>query len=510
MKIFTTKEIREIDRYTIEHEGVSSIELIEQVARGVVCEIVSRWRPNKRIAIFAGPGNNGADALAVARMLIEEGYRPEIFLFNIGGNRLSADCIIMRNRLLEMNYGDFTEVRGNFTFPDLNRSHVVVDGLFGSGLREPLSGGFMSLVRYINESEATVVSIDVPSGMFSDWNQGSINRNVVHATLTLAVQFPRLAFFIADNADLIGEWKVLDIDLSDEKIRNTPSDYYLVEQSDVCRVLRQRRDFSSKADYGSVMLVAGSYGMMGAAVLSAKGALRGGAGKVTVHSARSGYNVLQTAVPEAMFDADKSDLVISNMLFTRQYTSVAIGPGIGTNEVTVKALEAFLKATENPVVLDADALNCIALQPTLLNHIPILSVITPHAAEFDRLFGAQPSAEARLIKALEMAHHYNIIIVLKGYYTAVVRPDGRIYFNSSGNPAMATAGSGDVLTGVIAAFIAQGYKPEISALLGVYVHGLAGDMAAEEHGQYGVTAGDIAQNIGKAIAETMKVRNLKS
>lgn len=504
MKIFTTEEIREIDRYTIEEEGVASTELIEQVAQGVVCEIATRWRPNKRMAIFAGPGNNGADALAAAWLLIEEGYRPEVFLFNIGGNRLSADCIVMRNRLLEMNYPDFVEVRGNFTFPDLNRSHLVIDGLFGSGLREPLAGGFMMLVRYINESEATVVSIDVPSGMFSDWNHGSINRNIVHANLTLAVGFPRLAFFIGDNADIVGEWKTLDIDLSAEKIRTTPSDYYLVEKADVRRVLRPRRSFTSKADYGSAMIIAGSYGMMGAAVLAAKGALRAGAGKVSVHSARCGYHVLQTAVPEALFEADKHDIVVTNMLLHRQYSSIAIGPGIGTNEATVKALEAFLKATDKPVVLDADALNCIALQPTLLNHIPILSVITPHAAEFDRLFGAQPSAEARLVKALEMSNYYNIIIVLKGYYTAVVRPDGRIYFNSSGNPAMATGGSGDVLTGVIAAFIAQGYKPEISALLAVYVHGVAGDMAAEEHGQYGVTSGDIAQYIGKAIAETMK------
>ncbi|MBR5899133.1 MAG: NAD(P)H-hydrate dehydratase [Muribaculaceae bacterium] len=504
MKIFTTENIREIDRYTIEKEGVSSLELIEQVARGVACEIMSRWRPNKRIAIFAGSGNNGADALATARMLIEEGYRPEVFLFNIGGNRLSGDCIIMRNRLLEMNYSQFVEVRGSFSFPDLNRSHVVIDGLFGSGLREPLTGGFMSLVRYINESGATVVSIDVPSGMFCDWNRGSINRNIIHAHLTLAVQFPRLAFFIGDNADLVGEWKLLDIDLSEEKVRNTPSDYYLVEKEDVRRVLRPRRDFTSKADYGSAMIIAGSYGMMGAAVLAARGALRGGAGKVSVHSARYGYTVMQASVPEALFDADNHETIVTNMLMRRSYSSIAIGPGIGTNENTVKALGAFLASSKQPVVLDADALNCIALQPTLLNHIPSLSVITPHEAEFDRLFGIQPNAESRLIKALEMSKHYNIIIVLKGYYTAVVRPDGRVYFNSSGNPAMATAGSGDVLTGVIAAFIAQGYNPEISALLAVYVHGVAGDIAAEEHGQYGVTAGDIADNIGKAIAKTMK------
>ena len=212
MKIFRNDQIRAIDRYTIENEGVSALELIERVAEAATCEIISRWRPNKRIASFAGPGNNGADALAIARMLIEQGYRPEIFLFNIGGNRLNADCLACRDRLLEYGDIDYTEVKGNFTLPDLSRNYLVIDGLFGSGLREPLSGGFMALVRYINESGAMVVSIDVPSGMFSDWNNGVINRNIIHADLTLAIQFPRLAFFISDNADLVGEWKVLDLE----------------------------------------------------------------------------------------------------------------------------------------------------------------------------------------------------------------------------------------------------------------------------------------------------------
>ena len=405
---------------------------------------------------------------------------------------------------MELGDIDYTEVKGNFTLPDLSRNHLVIDGLFGSGLREPLSGGFMALVRYINESNATVVSIDVPSGMFSDWNRGAINRNIIHANLTLAVQFPRLPFFLSDNADLVGEWKVLDIELSAEKIRETPTDYYMVEKNDVRRVIQPRKDFSSKADYGSAMIIAGSYGMMGAAVLAAKGALRAGAGKVSVHSARCGYNILQSAVPEALYEADKHDIAVTNMLLQHHYTSIAIGPGIGTNEVTINALEAYLKATSDPVILDADALNCIALRPTLLNHIPILSIITPHAGEFDRLFGAQPDAETRLTKAIEMSRYYNIIIVLKGHHTAIVRPDGKIYFNSSGNPAMATGGSGDVLTGTIAAFMAQGYKPEISALLGTYIHGVAGDIAAEEHGQYGVTAGDIANNIGRAIKYIME------
>lgn len=503
MKIFTTNQIREIDAATIEKDGITSLQLVERVAENVTCEIISRWRPNKRIAIFAGSGNNGADALAVARMLIEQGYHPEIFLFNIGGNRLSHDCSVCKERLLALGEIDFTEVTGIFTLPHLSKEYVVIDGLFGSGLREPLSGCFMMLVRYINESEATVVSIDVPSGLFGDWNPQLIARNVVHADLTMAVQFPRLSFFMPDNAELVGQWKLIDIELSPEEIRRRPAPFYLVEKSDVKRMLQPRGIFTSKADYGSALMVAGSFGMMGAAIMAARGALRSGLGKLTVHSPRCGFIPMQSQVPEAMFQADRHEIATSEILLRHEYSAIGIGPGIGTNDATVNALETFLKAYDKPVVLDADALNCIAKRQTLLHNVPVLSVITPHAGEFDRLFGAQPNSEARLCKAIEMARFYNVIIVLKGHYTAIIRPDGKIYFNSSGNPAMATPGSGDVLTGIITSFLAQGYMPHIAALLGVYVHGVAGDIAAGTEGEYGVTAGDIAANVGRAIKSIM-------
>lgn len=217
MKIFTTNQIREIDAATIAKSGVTSLQLIDRVAESITCEIISRWRTNKRIAIFAGSGNNGADALAVGRMLVDQGYRPEIFLFNIGGNRLSHDCAVCKQRLLELGDIDFTEVTGIFSLPHLSDQYLVIDGLFGSGLREPLSGCFVMLVRYINESGATVLSIDVPSGLFGDWNPNAVNRNIIHADITMSVQFPRLSFFLADNAELVGEWKVIDIDLVPER-----------------------------------------------------------------------------------------------------------------------------------------------------------------------------------------------------------------------------------------------------------------------------------------------------
>lgn len=504
MKIFTNEDIRAIDRRTIDSENVTSHDLIQRVAAGVTAEIVARWNPSKRVTIFAGPGNNGADALAVARLLVENGFSPTVYLFNIGGNRLSPDCRDCRDELLAAAPNvNFTEVTGHFTTPELNSLYLVVDGLFGSGLREPLSGGFKSLVQYINDSKAAVVSIDVPSGMFSDWNAQSINRNIIHASLTLAIQFPRLAFFLSDNAELIGEWKVLEIGLSAEAIRLTPTDFHLVEGKEVKKLLKKRKPFASKADFGNSLLIAGSYGMVGAAVLAAKGAMRSGTGKITLHSPQCAFEIAQSSVPEVMFDADAHKLIVSDIHPQHDYSAIGVGPGLGTNELTIDALDRFFKVYDKPLVVDADALNCIALRPSMLNHLPVLSVLTPHAGEFDRLFDIQSSAEARLRKAMEVSHYQNLLILLKGRYTALVRPDGKVYFNSTGTPAMATAGSGDVLTGIITSFISQGYRPEVSALIGAYVHGLAGEMAAEEQGEYGVTAGDIAANVGKAIKHIM-------
>ena len=277
MKLFTNEQIRTIERHTIETEGIPPGEIIERVAEGVADEIAARWRPSEPTIVFAGPGNNGADALATARLLYDHGFHPAVYLFNIGGDKLSGECAGARDRLLDAVPDiDFHEVTNRFTPPEITSSHLVVDGLFGAGLREELRGGFQSLVNYINDEHPTVVSIDLPSGMFGDWNPRIINRNTVHATLTLAIQFPRLCFFIPDNAELIGEWKVLDVGLSQQAISSLPAEFCLVEKRDIHRRLRHRKEFASKNDFGSAILYAGSYGMMGAAVLAARGAMRGG------------------------------------------------------------------------------------------------------------------------------------------------------------------------------------------------------------------------------------------
>lgn len=499
MNIFSPRQIHEIDNATCHAQGINSLELMERAASAVSCELMSRFMPSQRFVVVAGPGNNGGDALAVARQLIEHGYRKvEIFLFNVT-EKLSHDCDEMRKLLITMEGIDFTEVTKEFSPPYLSEKDVVIDGLFGVGLSHALSGGFQSLASLINESGAFVVSIDIPSGLFSDWNNGASHRAMVHANLTLTFQFPKLAFLFEDNAGIVGEWRILDIDLDAKKIKETPTDYKFVEGYMVRTFLKKRNPFTAKRDYGSVLLMAGSKGMMGAAVMAARAALKSGAGLVTVHSAGSGYPILQTAVPEAMFEPDRNENIITDMNPHHTHQVMAVGPGIGSQNPTIDALEQLLKNANAPLLLDADALNCISKRPALLSMLPPYTVITPHAGEFDRLFGEQPGSEERLRKAIEMAKYYNIIIVLKGHYTACIRPAGKVFFNSTGNPGMATAGSGDVLTGVIAAFMAQGMRPEIAASVGVYVHGLAGDIAAEELGEFGVTASDISANVGRAI-----------
>lgn len=503
MKIIDSQAIHAVDTATCESQKISSIDLMERAASMVTAEIVAKFLPSQRIIVVAGPGNNGGDALAVARMLIEQGYKHvEIILFNVTG-KLSHDCDAERKELIKIDGILFTEVTREFKPPVIGRDDVVIDGLFGSGLNQPLQRGFVAVARYINESGAFVISIDLPSGLFGDWNAGVNLRSVVHANLTLAFQLPRLSFFFSENHQALGEWKLLDIDLDQTKIKETQTDFYLMDPHNIAPLLKAREPFTAKRDYGSTLLFAGSTGMMGAAVMCSRAIMKSGAGLCTVHSAHSGIPIVQTAVPEAMFEPDRSEHYISDMRIHHNHQAVAVGPGIGTQDATVAAFQDLLQHVSAPIVIDADALNCIAKRPSLLSMLPTKAIITPHAGEFDRLFGEHDSSEQRLRTAIEMSRQYNIIIVLKGHYTAVVRPTGRVYFNQTGNPGMATAGAGDVLTGIIAAFLSQGYAPEYAASLGVYIHGMAGDMAAEEYGEFGLTASNIADYSGRAIKKIL-------
>jgi len=480
------------------------LDMMERAASAVTYEIMKRWRSTKRIVVFAGPGDNGGDALAVSRMLFEQGYSPEVYLLNVKSSHLSNCCSANRDRLYQLEGIKYTEVTETFNVPELTENDVVIDGLFGAGLRRPLQGGYTSLVQFINDSGAYIVSIDMPSGLFGELNQSVDRRNIIKADLTLAYQFKRLSFFFSENAQFIGECKVLDLELNPSAYDAISTDYYTIDGSDASALIHERNPFGNKYDNGTVLLVAGSYGMMGAAILAARGAMRSGAGLVTVHAPSMGYLPLQTSLPEVIFQPDKNEYVVSNIEKNNAFSVVALGPGLTTSDETMDAIDTFLKNRKYPCLLDADALNCIAKRPMLIRCIPKGSVITPHAREFDRLFGVHNSDEERLLKALNISRLHDITIVLKGHYTMSVFPSGKVFVNSSGNSGMATAGSGDVLTGVIASLIAQGYQPEIGVVLGVYLHGLAGDIAAQEQSEYGVMASDIADNLGRAIKQTQR------
>lgn len=505
MKIFTASDLHKIDQSTVEQESISSLDLMERAASAIVYQIISRYPRNKHICIFAGPGNNGGDALAVARLLLVEGYNPKTYLFN--ASRLSEECQANYERLKEEFPNAFVdEVIKTFNPPHLSSETLVIDGLFGVGLNKPLAGGFTSLVEYINESESYVISIDVPSGLMCDWVQKNESRHIIKAHITYTFQYPKLAFFFRENAPYVGKWQILDIGLKPDAITDAGSRFYCVESSDVANLLRPRDRFADKFSFGHGLIVGGRYGMVGATVMAAQAALRSGIGLATVHAPRCANIIVQTAVPEALFDPDADDLVCNEISITSRYTALGIGTGMGHGTKQTSFLRnLILDNIKLPTVLDADALHILARHKDLLDLLPTDTILTPHVGEFERLFECVIDTDAhRLQQAIAMANLYNIIIVLKGAHTAVVSPKGEVYINTTGNNGMATAGSGDVLTGIITSFLAQGYEPLKAAVLAVYLHGLAGDIAANENSEEAMTAQDIIANLGKAFK---KLRN---
>lgn len=500
MKILTGAQIRELDKYTIEHEPVKSVDLMERAAEAIFWALVKLCSGKARVVVFAGPGNNGGDALAVARKMAEKGYSVEAYLFNIG-NKLSADCATNRQRLQQVKQlKAFVEVTDEFDPPELTRNTFVIDGLFGSGLNKPLAGGFASLVKYINQSEAKVASIDIPSGLMTEDNSYNARQNIIQADYTLTLQHRKLAFLFAENQQFIGKLKVLDIQLSAEGEAKIDTPYTIVEDKDIRPLIRRRGDFWHKGNAGSALLVAGSYGMAGAAILAARACLRAGAGKVTVHTPRLNNSIMQVAVPEAIVSNDIDDHAFTEAVAADDFDAMGIGPGLGTKEDTATALISQIRRTQSPIVIDADALNILATHRAWQQQLPPGTILTPHPREFERLTGVHfNNSYESLAHAMEMAQNLNIYIILKGHHSALCMPDGRVAFNSTGNAGMATAGSGDVLTGIITGLLARGYTPREACLIGMYLHGEAGDIAAKALGMESLTASDITDCLPKAF-----------
>jgi ADP-dependent NAD(P)H-hydrate dehydratase / NAD(P)H-hydrate epimerase len=502
MKIFATSLIHQLDQYTIEHEPVASIDLMERAADALYWEFISNFPYLQPVCIFAGQGNNGGDSLALARLLLNTGYSVSVVL--IHPSDLSPDCETNLKRLLEVFPNALTELKDKFAAPEITNETIIIDGLFGSGLSRPLSGIFAEAVKWINQSGCKVVAIDIPSGLQGEENQLNDKSNIVKATLTLSLQFPKLAFFFPENAAYVGNWEVIEIGIHPRAIEQTSSDLFYLEETDIAALLKKRYKFSHKGTFGHALIVAGSKGMAGASVLSSKAALRSGAGLVTVHGPECNRIIVQTAIPEAIFQSDFNSEFISNVDSIESFNAIAIGPGISTHATTVEMLGQFIKKLNKPCVFDADALNIIGQHQELLELIPENSLLTPHPKEFERLFGACNSSYERMKKAQKAAHELSVIIVLKGANTLISTPEGKLYFNSTGNSGMATAGSGDVLTGILVSLLAQGYLPEEAAKVGIFLHGRAGDLALENESKESLIAGDIIEQLGKAYESIRK------
>lgn len=498
MKLFRSGEIKQIDEHTIKEEPVDPIDLMERAAGQLVRWYLPRFDRTRRIFFIIGPGNNGGDGLALARLLESNRYDCHVHYVSFT-DKTSDDWKKNLSRLesearITVNY-----LKSPDQFPVIIKDDIIIDALFGSGLTRPGEGLAADIIRLINQSDATVISIDIPSGMFGEDNTTNNYECVVSAEYTLSFQFPKIAFMFSENAPFLGEWFILPIGLSANAIRNINSPFVFSEKPEVASLLKKRQKFDHKGVYGHGLLISGSFGKMGAAILGATAALRTGIGLVTCHIPGCGVVIVQSSIKEAMVDIDKNEKYFSEIGNTDSYSAIGIGPGIGTQPESQKAFLQLLKSCKKPLLIDADGLNMLSLNKDWYSLIPEDTILTPHPKEFERLAGKSDNSYLRLMKQKEFSEKYKCIIVLKGAYTSITTPGGGVIFNSTGNPGMATAGSGDALTGIILSLLSQSYSPENAAILGVYLHGLAGDLAVEDLSYESIIASDIINCIGRAF-----------
>ncbi|SHK03896.1 bifunctional ADP-dependent NAD(P)H-hydrate dehydratase/NAD(P)H-hydrate epimerase [Hymenobacter psychrotolerans] len=500
MKILPARQTRALDQATLQAQRISSDALMERAATACTTWLLDELQPafTTPLHILCGPGNNGGDGLAIARQLHAAGYSPQIWL--LPSDRYSSDFLLNRQRLPPQ--VPCTELSAD-SLPALPAGAVVLDALFGTGLSRPLQGLAARVVQHLSQSGAVVVAIDVPSGLFADAPQPA-DSAVVRARYTLSFELPKLAFLLPQNAAFVGEWTVLPIGLDANFIHNEPVDNYFVDAGFLRRKLPRREKFSHKGTFGHALLLAGSYGKMGAAVLAAQACLRGGVGLLTVRIPAAGYDILQISAPEAMALPDPAREFLTELPELQPYAAVGMGPGLGQEAATAAVLRQLLHRTPHlPLVLDADALNLLATHRDLLALLPPDSLLTPHPKEFERLTG-EPARDDyhRLEQLRAFCGQHRCYCVLKGAYTALGTPEGAVYFNSTGNPGMASGGSGDVLTGLLLALRAdRRLSPLDAALLGVFAHGRAGDLAAAQTGEAGLVASDLVRFIGPALQE---------
>lgn len=497
MKLFSVAQIRAADQFTIEHEPIASIDLMERAAQTVVEWLVGEYDTTTTFIIVCGTGNNGGDGLAVARLLLEKRYAVTTIVLNYTENQ-SLDLKINYERLKQIadivNVSDFDSFSKKFV---VRSNTVVVDAILGSGLNKPIENWLVQVVELMNNRKSQIVSIDIPTGLYAD-KLNAKTDSVIKANYTLSFQFPKLSFMFPENADAVGVFSLLDIGLSEQYISQTPTPNYFITRSFIQSFLRKRSAAAHKGSFGHALIVAGSYGKMGAAVLASKACLRSGVGLVTAHVPKCGYEIMQASIPEVMVDVDAEQNYVTDSIKLDNYNAIGIGPGVGLEPQTQNCLKLIIQNASQPVVFDADAINCLAENKTWLAFLPPNSILTPHPKEFERLVGKQANSEQRLIEQRTFSRKNQVIVVLKGAHTSISLPNGDVFFNSTGNSGMATAGSGDVLTGIIASLLAQGYPSHEAAILGVYIHGLAGDFAAKKISKEAIIASDIIENISES------------
>lgn len=497
MRILNAKQIRQVDAYTIEHEPIASIDLMERASRAFVDWFGQRIDGTKRIGIVCGTGNNGGDGLAIARMLYDWGYQVAVWIIK-GGVLESPDFKTNEARLPDrVQKCVVDDVKQEVSFAECD---VLIDAIFGSGLSRPPAGVYAHVIELINQEQALKIAVDIPSGLLCDTHA---EPPIVKANYTLSFQLPKLAFLLPECFVFTGEWVVLDIGLNKSFIRSLATEHHYTTLKNVRKLLRPRSKFDHKGTFGHALIIAGSYGKMGAATLTSRAVLRAGAGLLTAHVPKCGYPIMQTTVPEAMVEVDADENIFTGCGDLKRYNAIGIGPGLGQDEQTAMALGRTLEQFGKPAVVDADALNMLSAERSMLKLLAPGSILTPHPKEFERLVGKWKNDFERLEMQKQLAVSLRIIVVLKGAHTSVADETGTVYFNSTGNPGMATGGSGDVLTGIITGLLAQNYSPVEAAVLGVFLHGLAGDIAVTELGMESLIASDLIANLPGAFQKVV-------
>ncbi|WP_290699175.1 NAD(P)H-hydrate dehydratase [Lacinutrix sp.] len=504
MKIFSKEQIYAGVLQTQKRQEIASTELMERAGTQIFNWLHMRMQGAQvPIHVFCGIGNNGGDGLVVARHLITHGYNVSTYVINCSDKR-SKDFLINYDRIKNVtkNWPTLLSCKEDFSAILIDQKDIIVDAVFGIGLNRPIDDWIKGLFNHFRTSKAYTLSIDIPSGLHTDKAVEDPDA-VVNAGYTLSFQTPKLVFFLPETAKYSIQWEVLDIGIDPEYLFATPTEADLIGKNEVLPIYKPREKYSHKGTFGHSLIIGGSYGKIGAVTLASKAALRVGAGKITAFIPKCGYIPLQTAFPEAMVITDVNDEKITKIDFNIEPTVTGIGVGIGTDTKTVAAFEAFLKANKTPLVIDADGINILAKKKALLKLMPELTVLTPHPKELERLVGKWTNDFDKLKKTKAFAKKYKVIVVIKGANTITVFDD-KLYINATGNPGLATAGTGDVLTGMVTGLISQGYHPLQATLFGVYLHGKSADILIEKFGYQSIIASDVIEGISLAYLDLFK------